>query len=329
MSTIKSMHTNLVYFLAVLFLVLGIMGYLDIKNYTYSGYQTNGDYTITRVEAGSPAEAAGLQAGDQLIMIDSLDVRDTKAWSDVPRTQVGQTKEFVVNRDGEEQSMSVTYSAQTGKDSMLNRLGWTMGLIFLLMGLWAFRSRGDWASFLFAMFALGFAGSFMGGPYIESGLLGDLVGTLRFSFVLLSFAFLVDFLLHYPKRNPAVDKANHTKMIYGPAVLLILFFLILTIMKADSTSGLNTFIRYAMLLFVVVYFGRSIIIMVRNYMGASDEEKSSGMSLMFWGTVIGLVPILIVYVLGTLMPGTALPGEDYAFLTMTLIPISFAMALNK
>ena len=329
MSTIKSMHTNLVYILSILFLVFGIMGYLDIKNNVYSGYSTDGDFTITRVEDGSPAQAAGLQVGDQLVMIDSMDVRDTKAWSNEPRTQIGQTKEYVVNRNGEDVSTSLTFAAQTSQSSMLNRLGWTMGLIFLLMGLWAFRSRGDWASFLFAMFALGFANSFMGGPHIENGFLDDLVDTVQFSFVLLAFAFLVDFLLHYPKRSSSVDSPSHNKKIYGPAIFLVLFFLALTILKVDATSGLNVFIRYAIFLFVVVYFGRAILIMVNNYRNASAEEKSGGMSLMFWGTVIGLLPILIVFAMGTLMPTMSIPGEDYAFITMALIPITFAMALNK
>jgi hypothetical protein len=328
MSTVKSMHTNLVYALAVLILILGVFGYLDIKNQSYDGYNSN-DFTVTKVDEGSPAAESGMQVGDQIISIDSLDVRDTKAWSDKARRTIGETRSFIVNRNGEEVSFPMTFTALTSKDSILNRLGWTIGLIFLFMAVWAFRSKRSWASFLFAMFGLGFAGSFMGGPHIANNMLDEIVNTLRFSFVLLSFAFLVDFLLHFPKKSSFVSSTNASKKLYGPAIFLVLFFITITLLRTDASSGLNTFIRFAMLAFVVIYFGWALLIMFRNYQKASSEEKANGMSLMFWGTVLGLVPILISFIIGNLMPTVSLPGEDYMFLTMALIPICFALAINK
>lgn len=328
MSTVKSMHTNLVYVLAIIFLLLGILGYLDIKNYTHDGYSSN-DFTITKVEAGGPADLAGMQVGDQLKTIDGLDVRDTKAWANKARRKVGETRTHVAMRNGEEVTYDLTFSSLTKKDSILSRLGWTIGLIFLLMGLWGFKSNKSWAAFLFAMFCLGFAGSFMGGPHIENNMVDNLVDTMRFSFVLLSFAFLVDFLLHYPKKSSFLSSANASKIIYGPAILLILFFFAITVLQSDASSGLNTFIRLAMLAYVVIFFGWALVIMFRNYRNATSEEKSNGMSLMFWGAIIGLIPILISFVTNNLMPTVELPGQDYMFITMALIPICFAMALNK
>ncbi len=328
MSTVKSMHTYLVYALAIIFLFMGVMGYLDIKNYTYDGYSSN-DFTVTKVEEGSPAAVAGMMVGDQITSIDNLDIRDTKAWSDKARRTAGETRTFIVNRNGEEVTYPMTFVSQTAKDSILNRLGWTMGLIFLLLGFLVFRSKKTWSSFLFAMFCIGFAGSFMGGPHIANNMLDDIVDTMRFSFLLLSFAFLVDFLLHFPKKSSFVSSANASKKLYGPAIFLVLFFMVITILKTDASSGLNTFIQFAMLAFVVIYFGWALLIMFRNYRKASSEEKTNGMSLMFWGTIIGLVPILISFIVGNLMPTVSMPGEDYMFLTMALIPICFALAINK
>jgi hypothetical protein len=328
MSTVKSMHTYVVYALALLFLVLGVFGYLDIKNSSHDGYSSN-DFTVTKVDEAGPAADAGMQVGDQIISIDNLDVRDSKAWSDKARRTIGETRTYVVNRDNEEVTFPMTFTAQPKKDSILNRIGWTMGLIFLAMSLWAFRSKKTWPSFLFAMFGLGFAGSFMGGPHIVNNFLDDIVGTLRFGFVLLSFAFLVDFLLHFPKKSSFVSSANANKKLYAPPLSLILFFMVLTILQIDSSSGLNTFIDFAMLAFVVIYFGWALLIMFKNYGKATSEEKANGMSLMFWGTVIGLVPILIAFTVGNLMPTVSLPGQDYMFLTMAIIPICFALAINK
>ena len=328
MSTVKSMHTYLVYALAIIFLIMGVFGYLDIKNSSDAGYSSN-DFTVTKVEEGGPAAEAGMQVGDQIISIDNLDVRDTKAWSDKARRVVGETRTYKVNRNGEEITYPIISVAQSRKDSILNRLGWTIGLIFLLMGLWIFWSKKTWPAFLFVMFCIGFAGSFMGGPHIANSMLDDLVNTLILSFLLLSFAFLVDFLLHFPKKSSFVSSENASKKLYGPAILLVLFFIVITILQTDASSGLNTFIRFAMLAFVVTYFGWALLIMFRNYRSASSEEKANGMSLMFWGTIIGLIPILISFVVGSLMPAVSLPGGDYMFLSMALIPICFALAIKK
>jgi len=325
MSSVKPMHRNLFYVLALLFLISGIFGYLDIKNNIYDGYSSQ-DFEITKVEANSPAASAGMQVGDQIKTVGGVDVRDSKAWTNIPRFKAGDTQTYVVDRGGEELSYDLTFEPAKRSDSILNRLGWTIGLIFLLMGLWAFRSKETWASYLFAMFALGFAGSFMGGPDLANGLLDDILDTLRFCFVLLSFAFLVDFLLHYPKKSSFLESANANKIIYWPALLLCVFFLGITLLQSDSTSSMNTFIQFAMLIFVVGFFGWALYIIFKNF--RSNTENDSRVNLMFWGAIIGLIPILIGFIANNVMPGTDLPGEDYYFLTMILIPICFAKALK-
>ena len=48
---------------------------------------------------------------------------------------------------------------------------------------------------------------------------------------------------------------------------------------------------------------------------------------MLWAGIIGLLPILIDVIDGTLMPTVSLPGSDYYFITMALIPIGFGLAI--
>jgi hypothetical protein len=50
---------------------------------------------------------------------------------------------------------------------------------------------------------------------------------------------------------------------------------------------------------------------------------------MLLGTIIGIVPVLVYFTVGTLSPGTELPGNDYAFYTFAAIPICFTIALNQ
>ncbi len=330
MSTIKPIHTNLVYVLALVFAILGIFGLLDIRNQSTYGYSTDGDFTITKIDKGGAAEAAGLMVNDQIDSINGLSVRDSKAWVDVLRPAVGETREYIVDRKGESVSASLTYAAQEGSDRILNYLGWILGLIFLGMALWAFRNNKTMAAFYFALFAIAFGASFMGGPYIENGTLRDLNNVLRFSFILIGFACLVSFLLRYPNRSSFLDKKNADMLVFAPSILLALFFIALNFLLPDSTSGLNTFINYMVMLFVVYYFGWALLTLVRGYFKASvDERSNTGLGMMFWGAIIGLVPILISIVVATFMPTVSLPGSDYYFLLFALIPILFALALNK
>ena len=74
-----------------------------------------------------------MQVGDQLKTINGLDVRDASSWDAMPRAKVGETREFVIDRNGEELTMELTYAAESGKDSMISKVGWFVGLLYLLM----------------------------------------------------------------------------------------------------------------------------------------------------------------------------------------------------
>ena len=117
---------------AVVFVIWGILGMLDAKNYTYSGFSTNKNM-VFKVESGSPAEAAGFQVGDVVLKNGGIDVNDAKAFSERERPSIGDTREYVVDRNGEEVTLSLTFAAQTSKNRMLNMLGTLMGFIFILL----------------------------------------------------------------------------------------------------------------------------------------------------------------------------------------------------
>ena len=323
------MHTNLVYGIAILLLILGVFGFMDISNNTYLGYANN-DFKVTRVEDGSPADAAGMQVGDQLKTINGLDVRDASSWDAMPRAKVGETREFVIDRNGEELTMELTYAAQSGTDSMISKVGWFVGLIYLLMGLWAYRSKTNWSSFLFALFALAFATAFLGRPYIADPAIRDVVNSIFTSFFLFGFALLFVFLMHFPEKSKFMEKKNASLMLFAPAIIMSVIIIGLNIFEPKSTSSLNTTVDMLFLLFIVFYFGGSVVLLVRRYLAADAATRSSsGLSMLFWGSIVGLLPILIYIIIGNISPTTVLPGEDYVFLSLGLVPICFALAIKN
>jgi C-terminal processing protease CtpA/Prc len=73
--------------------------------------ETDGTLTITKVVPGSPAEAAGLQPGDELYALNGIVINDKnedalkkakKEW------QPGQTVNYTIKRNGQERPISVT-----------------------------------------------------------------------------------------------------------------------------------------------------------------------------------------------------------------------------
>jgi hypothetical protein len=319
-------HRSTFFILAGLVLVWGVFGLLDIKNITYTGYTTDGDNTVIQVAPGSPAEAAGMQAGDYIRSIGGVSVEDTRAQMAQPRPAVGEQRSVVVERGGETVSYDLTYEAEPAGIKLLSYAGSLIGLCFLCFGLWAYLAAPGTGTTRLAVVGLLFGLAWLGGPSLGTSMLAVVVSGMILLAVLLGFAALLDFLKGFP-----VSAADRKTMgVYGPAVLVGLFPLVFTLLRPDSTSGLNVFFRTLFGLFIFVYFGLSLVILIRTYLRASGKERSAhGLTLMLWGAILGLGPLVVSALVGLISPSTVLPGSQYFFLTLVLIPITFALAAVK
>jgi hypothetical protein len=311
----------------VLFIIWGILGLMDAKNYSYSGYGTDGDNTIIQVRDGSPAEVAGIQVGDIMKSFDGISVTDSKSFSKRKRTEIGQTVEIVMDRNGEEQVLQVTYSELPDKNSALNLSAFIMGLLFVLLGLYVHLKKKSALSFAFAVFGVFFGFIWFNGPNINPGFLNNLMNSIDITIVMFSFVALARFVLKYPPQSSFLDGGNN-RWVYAPAAVIVAIIWILNFAQPDSTSSLNVTIRLLFGVIILFYFGLALITLIRKYSKASaGERKSSGLNLMLLGAVLGLLPFLIFFTVTRLSPTTIFPGSDYMFLTFAFIPIFFSMAL--
>lgn len=327
MSTQHSKYNAILVLAGVLFILWGILGMMDAKNYAYSGYNTDGDNTIIRVRDGSPAQAAGMQIGDVMKRFDGIDVVDAKAFSQRERTKIGQTVEIVVDRAGEEQTLSVTYSALPGKNSTLNLSAFIMGLLFIVLGLYVHQKKKSALSFAFAVFTVFFGFIWFNGPNIDPGFLNNLMNSITVTLILFAFVALARFVLQYPPQSSFL-KGGNSRWIYAPAAVIVVIIWILNFAQPDSTSTLNVTIRAIFGIVIIFYFGLALITLIRKFMAASAaDRKSSGLNLMFWGAVLGILPFLIFWTVTRISPSTIFPGSDYMFLTFAFVPIFFSLAL--
>ncbi|MCK0178879.1 PDZ domain-containing protein [Flavobacteriaceae bacterium S0862] len=329
MSEQNSKYGMAINILAILFIIWGILGIMDAKNYTYSGYFTGDDWSVLNVEEGSPAHAAGLQVGDVIKSTGGIAVTDTKALSARERAAIGETREFVIERNGEEVILQFTYTALPDDDKTNNMIGFIIGILFVVAGAYAnFKHKSD-LSATYAIFSICFGFLFLIGPYLGTGFLSTIINILSTAVVLFSFTALVIYMLKYPPESAFLSSKNK-KLIYVPMLVILAIIVVLEVTQMDNSATLNTVMRLLFGAFIISYFLIAVITQIRKYNNASSEEKNSnGLTLMLIGTIIGIVPILVYFTIGTISPSTELPGNDYVQFTFAAIPIFFTMALNK
>ena len=324
MSNSKLTSPKVLYILGIVFVIWGILGMQDSKNYVTAGYQSGDDNAIINIDPDSPAEKAGMQVGDVILTSDGIDINNRKELIKRERPIVGQMREFVVLRNGEEVVLTLTYEGLSDKDKTLNMIAFMIGLIFVLIGMWAAYKHQTALGQTFSIFALCFGFIFMSGPDISAGFLENLVNSISTTIVVFSFAFLLSLMLQYP------PESKKFKWLFIPALLAALMSWILNFVQPDSSSSLNMFVRLFFGAVIIFYFVVSLVTLIKKYSKASADLRSAGgLTLMLVGAVVGLVPILIYFTASYLSPGIDLPGNDYVFISFLAIPICFMLALNK
>ncbi len=172
--------------------------------------------------------------------------------------------------------------------------------------------------------------AFLGGPYIASYGLRTIVQSVVLLLVVFGFATLVHCLAEFPRAKAILQKPHMTKVLYAPAALMALFFLWLIIFEPRGTTTLNNVANVLAGIFVVGYFGLALVALIHSFVKATAQERSKyGLNLMLAGVIIGLAPVTIASLIQIFAPSVLLPGVDFYFLTMVLIPITMALAVMR
>ena len=147
--------------IAALITIYGILGWLDVKNYAQGGWNTTPTNVVTEVLAGSPAEQGGLQAGDKILSLGGIATTDSKALLERSRPKIGETWEFVVDRDGTEVSLDVTFGEMVPERRFLAHAGFVVGFCFIGFTMWAFMKKQTDSTFMLALAGVLFSLAFL------------------------------------------------------------------------------------------------------------------------------------------------------------------------
>jgi membrane-associated protease RseP (regulator of RpoE activity) len=317
---------------ALLLLVWALFGMLDLPNRPFDGCHYTSGFVVTDVEKGEPADQAGLRVGDRILSMGGIPTADRSAVRRQPRAEIGERRAFVVQRTSESsgatttRTIEVSYSGEPAGHLIGVIGGGFVGLVFLVCGTLVYVKAPSLPSLLFGIVGLGLGSVLLPEPYLHSYGLRVLTEALGLGAISVAFACLLHLLMVFPKAKRVVERKGIVHLIYLPAVLLAI---VGTVSVTVQPAGVvETAILFLLLILLLPYFVLPILAMVHSYAKATREERAAqGLYYLLWGILIGLGPLAVELIAKLVAPEISLPGSDYYFLALVLIPVSFTAVL--
>jgi len=315
---------------AAIVVLLEIPGAIGVFTQAGEGFWTDPDLAVVRVFPDSPAQAAGLQVGDVLKSIAGIEVRDSKAMARLPNPKVGETRAYVVERNGQAMSLNLKFSGLPAKVRVLFFSYTAIGFCILICGLWVYVKVQTASTTLLALASLCFGFNFTNVPTLDAYALRLIYWSVRNVVVVAGMATMLHFVMVFPKPKAWLERKGARLVLYGPPSLAALFVLFLFVFEPEATSALNSFTNIFLGVLWIVYVGATVVALGHSYVKASREERVSyGLHFVLLGTVIGLLPFLLASVVGVVAPKVVLPGVEFYQLTTVLVPVAIAQAVLR
>jgi hypothetical protein len=312
----------------------GLWGLVELGNTPSGGFDW-GSSQVMAVQPEGPADRAGLREGDRIITVDGVPASDFRALRRQPRAEIGQTRVLVVERAdaatgaATTESIRITYSGLPTHDRTVGFVAGLIGFAFLLSGLAVFQKTQSTPALLFALVGFGFSAMLLPAPYIGSYGLRTAVTSVLFLAFLVGFACLLHLLLIFPKPKKVMDKKAVRWLLYLPVGLFTLVA-IATLFFDLRAGALRSPAAVLIGVILVAYVLLSLGALVHSFLTSGPGERAAaGLNLMMAGVVVGLLPLIGMVVAGMFVRIDLLPGGDWAFLPLVLVPISFAAGLVK
>jgi PDZ domain len=315
-------------------------GARDYSLSPYAGYELgaesandfNSDFlippVISEVRAGSPADRAGFRTGDRTLSVEGIPFYDQKRIIELGRPRIGETRSIMVERGGERLLLRVTYEKNPVSYDFKYASFALIAFAFLVTGTICFWFYPSSTTSL--LFWLGLTGAFvfMHKPYLDSFAARSAFAMLRWFITSLWLAFLLHFLLIFPKRKRVLGASPWTARLalYTPCLLL---FLVISYYTAFPSRliGRGVSIVNIAFIFIGTYLVLGVVAFIHTYLTLVKSERTMGMKVMAIGTTLGILPIACSIIVLILAPRIVLPGKDYYILTLILIPVCFAFGV--
>jgi membrane-associated protease RseP (regulator of RpoE activity) len=319
--------------IAIAVLVLGVYTTQQIFRQAYNGFVCDPAGNIVKIYDRGPAEVAGFRVGDVIASVDGVEFRDVRGRMRLPIPKIGDTATLVVDRGGAKHTLKLTHSAPPALDLGLAVSHGLIGLGFLGCGLFAYLRIQTRGTLLLAVVGLCFGLRLMTlyySPQAESDSVQIVWRSVFEVAGFLGLAVSLHLALAFPQASTFLRNKLAGWTIYLPAVALSLLLVFLNTTLPDATPGLMSVVNTVYGLGWVGYLLAIAVVLVRTYAKASREDRAAlGLNAMVLGTVVGVAPMLLVFVVLVLAPSVWLPGSEFASLPAILIPFAWCTAILK
>lgn len=329
-STRKSSDFLLLLLMSALVAAWGIAGALDVPNRTEAGFVLDRDHVISELTPGGPAERVNMQVGDRVIGVAGQRIEDTANILRLPRVDPGERRAYVVERGDQTIRYRPAFQAISPRAQHIEYLSTIVGLGFLLIPLAACLTRPNAATRILFLMGLGLSLSFFSGPYIQAYDIRSIAAVVAELFFLLGLGAMVHFLLLFPSPRPSLGAGWGRKLVYWPILLIwaLIAWRILFTPQADSMPAYVGQFISGVGITVFLVFG--LFLLLRNYSRTDRAtRKRLGLNLMMWGTAAAIIPAAVARLASMVSAHTPLPGQDYYFVALVLVPATWALSASK
>jgi len=303
--------------------IYGIFGWLDVANYAQGGWGTDRNNVVNQVLAGSPAEAGGLMIGDKIIKLGGILISDASALAQRARPEIGETWEFVVERNGAQVNLDITFGEPVAQRKLIAHAAFLAGFCFLGFTLRAYIQRQTPSTAALALAGTTFSLVFITGPYFADYTMRMIDNAVTSLIVFIGVASILNFLLVHLR-------SSSNRLIYLPGLAAGLFIAWRVLATPESTDALNTFASIFIGAIALFYLVGSLVTVYKSYSAASaSDRESNGLNLMLIGALVGILPPAISILTNVIAPSVVLPGQPFYFLSFVALPITWSMAVLK
>jgi hypothetical protein len=308
---------------AVVIVLWGTVGLYEGLNSGFSGGLYDPEYRIPGVARGGLADRSGFEPGDRVISVQGRPVEELGMESRWPRSlvpRVGESRRFVVERNGQRVSLDVVFPAPFAA-AVHNRIRAALiGLAFLGCGLWTFltvQSRQARSLANIGM-AAGIGASLGLGPHLGSW--NGVQGHLSTAADILLLILLLRFFVTFPKPKAVSESRTATWLVFGAWGCFIVFLVVelathpTFYYTTGSVAGPLT-LAYGILILAAI--AHTLL------KGSHTEMREYGMYGILGGFLVAILGTPLVSFLPASIPGWA------SAIPIAAIPVSMTFAVRN
>jgi hypothetical protein len=308
---------------AVVITAWGALGFYQGLRSGFSGGLYDPDYRVPGVRPGGLADRSGFEAGDRVISVEGQPVEELGMESRWPRSlapRIGESRRFVVERDGERVPVDVVFPAPFPAAVNARIRAALMGLAFLIPGLWAFLTLlSRHARTLARIGMVAAVSAALGlGPHLGSW--NGVQGHLATAASVLMFILLLRFFVAFPRAKAIGRSRVAAWLVYGAWACLLVFLLVEVIVHPRlyySTGSVASLLIQAYVLLTLAAILHTIV------KGPRAEWRQSGMTWILGGILVAVGGTAASVAFPASLPGGTFP------LLVAAMPLSMALAVRK